>query len=134
MVALGMTMLGVFVGAVITIGIRQTEKWTDLQKFVTTVLTAALSGVVLAFLKGLDGSGGAASYYPVGLVLGLVWANAPAARENVQSPARGVRTLGWLHFVGLVLLTVLVAGLLFWPDFRELLPPDVTSGGDHGTA
>jgi hypothetical protein len=123
---LGMTALGVFIGAVITIGIRQIKDWSKLRQLLTTLISAALAGAAFTFIQyvGESGLGTAIFFYPVGLVLGLGWANAPAAAENLRS---NKPLIGWLHIVGLAALTFFVVAVLFSPSFRSLLPSDICS-------
>jgi len=124
MEALGMLALGTFVGSVIATGIRKTQDWSDLQKVLTTLISAALAGGVFTFLEYLGGNalGKALFLYPVGLLLGLAWLSAETAVANVQGANGPARVAGWLHIVGLVVITLLAVLTLLSSRFRGLLP------------
>lgn len=116
-----MLFLGIFVGTIITVGVIKTKDWTKLQGLLVTLLGSALSGSVFGFIDYLGGQrlGDALFNYPVGLVLGMMWAFVAEAAENIR---RGYPWLGWLHIAGVVLATILTLLILFSPAFRKLLP------------
>jgi hypothetical protein len=130
--ALGMLALGLFIGSVVTIGIQATRDWSNLAKVLSTIFSAALAGTVFTFIEFLGGSklGNALFYYPVGLLLGLMWGYARAALANVQAEHGNARTLGWLHLAGLFGCTLVVIALLFSPSLRGKLP----NASDHSQA
>lgn len=124
MLATGLFALGTFVGTIITMGIEKIDNWSNLQKILGVVFSAAFAGVILAFIRLSTGTNieAVASYYPIGLFYGMLWFYARAAVAHVRSGQPGLVLLGWLHICGLA-LSILFAGLLFLsPEFRNLLP------------
>ena len=121
---IGMLALGIFVGSIISIGVLKTTDWSKLQGLFVTILGSALSGAVFAFINYLGGTklGDAVFLYPLGLLLALMWAYARAAAQHIQAPDKSLRLLGWLHLVGLLIVTGATTSLLFSPSLRELLP------------
>lgn len=111
---LGMMALGVFVGAVVTDAIRRRED-TGVAS-ILGVISAALSGVVLAFMKfaGVTDQD-ALMCYPIGLVLGMMWAYSDVAAENVRKG----HVIGWLHLIGTVGVTALAVIVVLIPYLRS---------------
>ena len=120
----GLLALGMFVGTLISIAVRQTTNWSDTIKVVVGMLGAALSGTVFTFIEKLLGTslGAALFMYPVGLAWSLLWLYADQAVENVLGKDINQKIVGWLHIVGMVLGTLLVLALLLSKNFRDLLP------------
>lgn len=118
---LGLLVLGIFVGCVITLGIGKTNGEIDPGRFITVVIGAALSGAVLPFIDHLGGQalGDALFMYPIGLGYGMLCIYLEAASKNIRG---GSKTLGWLHVIAFAITTILLLLLLFVPQFRELLP------------
>lgn len=118
---LGMLALGIFVGTIITVGVINTKDWTKIHGLLVTLLGAALSGAVFGFIEYLGGQslGDALFNYPVGLLLGMMWAYVWVAARHIRE---GHRLLGWLHIAGVVIVTLLALLILFSPEFRGLLP------------
>jgi len=124
MLALGLFSMGIFVGSIVTMAVEKINDWSDLQKILGALFSAAFAGAVLAFVRLASGQNlqEAAAYYPMGLFYGLLWYYARAAVNHVRASDTGTIALGWLHIVGLV-LSVAVAGLLFLSKaFRDLFP------------
>lgn len=123
----GMLALGVFMGSIITFGIRGTTDWKNLEKTLGILISVAFSGGLFAFFTMVQKLGGnlpgdALFMYPVGLVLGTGWVQAIAIPDLVGSEKRGVQLLGWLHAAGLVIITLMSLALLFSQSFRDQLP------------
>lgn len=119
-----MLALGLFVGFIISTGVIKTTDWTKLQGLFVTIIGSALSGGAFAFIEKLGGErlGDALFFYPIGLLLGLMWRYALAAITHIKSPDRPLQVVGWLHIIGMTLVTLFTALLLFTPSLRKLLP------------
>ncbi len=122
----GLLMLGVFVGTLLCIAVRQTTNWSNSVKVVVGLLGAALSGVVFTFIEKMSGGslGDSLFMYPVGLAWSTLWLYVDQAIPNVKSSDMNLKAVGWLHIAGIILATVLVLMLLLSEDFRSLLPND----------
>lgn len=119
MVAVGMLMLGAFMGYVIAYGLRQVTEWNKPANVFAAVTSAALSGAVLAFMQFAGGEklGQGLFFYPVGLGYG-------ALLPHLEWLTKGekITGLGWLHIVAVAVATILLLMLLLWPWFRTLFP------------
>jgi hypothetical protein len=122
MIYLGMLALGGFVGGLLTWGLQFVQAWRDFSKAVTFILGAAFSGASFGFLQYLlktNPAGAAASTYPIGLLLALMWFYASIAIDNIRSQDRQRKILGWGHIAGLVAINMAAAALVLPPAFRE---------------
>ena len=59
----------------------------------------------MTFLNG-DTDSNAEYMYPVGLLMGLLWFYGEIATGNMASEHFHRKLLGWLHMIGLIVLTV----------------------------
>ena len=104
--------VGGFVGAIATYGlylIRDTANWL---KAITAVLSAALGGVSLAFVRDFQ-HGATIASYASGLLLALIWSYfGVGGPDKLAHPSFNVRVAGWLQLFGTVLVSV-VGFLLF---------------------
>lgn len=125
MAALGLFALGLFVGTIVATGVDHTANWKNSAKVVASFLSAALAGTVLTFIQRVGGPSlnqSTAYCYPLGLAYALIWYYTPVAIDHIKSTNSGLRFLGWLHIMGLVVSVVLGALLFFSPTVRQLLP------------
>ena len=121
--ALGLLMLGAFIGWVICYGLFQTTNWDNSGKLISAVIGAAVTGAVFSFITWLQPNGEAVYWYPIGLAygalcnaLGYVAFHAYPANER---PEKNTRIIAG-GCIGLA--SVLLLLLLLWPWFRGLLP------------
>jgi phosphate/sulfate permease len=121
---IGMLALGGFIGYVVTVGIQSVDDWSDLQKILATIISAALTGGVFSFIEFLGGNKlkDALFFYPIGLVLAMLWAYAPSALMQVQSPNNNVQLLAWLRLILAFTASLFVFAILFSPALRAKLP------------
>jgi hypothetical protein len=77
MLWLGMCALGIFIGSVITYGLRKTEDWSNPGNVFSSVVGAAVAGAIFTFIKYLGGDTRpeAVALYPVGLAYGMLCIN-----------------------------------------------------------
>jgi hypothetical protein len=121
--ALGLLMLGAFIGWVICYGLFQTTNWNSPAILINAVIAAAVSGAVFSFITWLQPNGEAVYWYPVGLAYGAL-CNALGyvafhAYPDDQRPKTSTR-----FFAGfcILLASALLALLLLSSWFRGLLP------------
>ena len=124
MAYLGMLSLGAFIGTIITLATLSTTNWSDVGKVLTDLIGAAFTGGVFTFIQFLGGKkiGEGLFLYPVGLVLGMMWVYSKTAMINITSEKVESQILGWLHILGLVLMTLAALAILFTSKFRSMLP------------
>lgn len=123
---LGMLCLGSFVAGVMNYGLSNIKDTDTFSKVSASIFGAAFSGVIFIFLEFLlkpQVNGDAPSFksvfmYPVGLVLSLLWLQINDTIEN-KIMAKGhlaKQIIGWLHFIGLTIVTILIAWRLLLGD------------------
>lgn len=124
MAFLGLFALGLFVGAVVSLAVKNTKDWTKLKSLFISFFGASFTGLVFVFVDyvGGRGLGSALFFYPVGLVVAHLWTFCDRAVEMLKDPNVGLKILGALHVAGVTISTVFVAALLFSPSLRSLLP------------
>jgi hypothetical protein len=120
MAALGLFMLGAFIGFVVVYGLRAVTDWSNLGKVLTAVISAAVAGGVFTFIQRIGGStlGDSLFYYPLGLAYGalciqLTW---------ITSSASGNNSYRNLHILGFAIASILVLALFLSPSLRSRLP------------
>jgi hypothetical protein len=123
MPALGLLMLGAFIGWVICYGLFQTTNWDNPGVLISAVIAAAVSGAVFSFITWLHPNGEAVYWYPIGLAYGGLCncLGYVAFHEYPQASAPSARTRGLVIFF-ILSASVLLVLLLLWSAFRNLLP------------
>jgi hypothetical protein len=121
--ALGLLMLGAFIGWVICYGLFQTTNWDNSGKLISAVIAAAVSGAVFSFITWVQPNGEAVYWYPVGLAYGAL-CNALGyvafhAYPDAERPTRSTRIIAGVC-IGLASMLLLL--LLLLSAFRNLLP------------
>jgi hypothetical protein len=122
MAYIGMLALGAFIGGLLIIGLDFMRSRNEFQKILFTVLGAAFSGVVMEFVRWVARTADSdvrrgISAYPLGLLLALLWWY--AAGNAIPNIKGANRFLGWLHLIGVVIITVVVTTLVLPPAYRE---------------
>src|SRR5262249_40529211 len=131
---LGMMCLGLFVGGIVTRGLRFMDNEKNFKGGMGEILGAALSGSVFVFIKWVPGSHGSDAdksvyAYPVGLVVALLWTYAPAGikmaltgrREGAGGAVDGLtRALGIAHICALVVISFVAVGITLVPALEDL--------------
>jgi len=122
MLWLGMCALGIFIGAVITYGLRKVSDWSKPGNVFSSVVGAAVAGGILAFIKYLGGDTHpeAVALYPVGLAYGMLCINLTWLTEA---------SANWLviivkiaHGLAFIAATYLLYKLFVDASFRQMLP------------
>jgi hypothetical protein len=121
MANLGMILLGVFVGGVLSLGFPTTTNLSvaDFTKVVGVVLVSAFTGPVFTYIGYLGGSttlGDALLVYPVGLTLAGLWFFVRLSILNLapETP-KSVKLLAWLHISAITVITLVVAFIFGLP-------------------
>jgi hypothetical protein len=126
MAFVGMLAMGIFVGGVVTLGLRKAATTIgDFLKMMTGVLTAAFGGVVVTFMDRFRPGGPSTGaidsrsffMYPVGLLIALLW----LYFEDVWTWGQPHPGLRWIGPAFIVLITILAAALALLPGFRAAL-------------
>jgi hypothetical protein len=85
MVSFGMLCLGLFFGGVTTIYLRQVTDWKNFKQIMASISSSLVAGVVLAFIQFLGKSDmEAIAWYPVGLIIALLWGYCQVAVQQIQ--------------------------------------------------
>lgn len=118
----GMFALGIFVGGVVTLGLKQApSSVNNFIKIMGAVLTATFSGTIVAFMdKYKVAANDAKSFesffmYPIGLLVALLW----LYFEDVWQQTNPL--LSWGGVVSIVLITLLATGIALVPQLRKKL-------------
>jgi hypothetical protein len=113
----GMFALGVFVGGIVTLGLKFTSSYDAFIKVMGAVLAATLSGVAVGFMDKYKGSAQPESFfmYPIGLLIALLWLYFPDV-ENQTNPL-----VKWGGMVSIVIVTIIASFLALGPACREWL-------------
>jgi hypothetical protein len=118
----GMFALGIFVGGVVTLGLKQAPGSVDnFIKIMGAVLTATFSGTIVAFMDkykvSTDDPKNFQSFfmYPIGLLVALLW----LYFEDVWHQTNPL--LSWGGAISIVLISILAAAIALSPRFRKLL-------------
>ena len=112
---LGLFSLGVFVGAIASLGVRYVSDVKEWQIVLAAALPAVLSGVALAFVDRFKYSP-AIGCYPLGLVIALMWTYADTAVKSfVSGASKSEKTIGLLHLVAATLASLAGAILVLIP-------------------
>jgi hypothetical protein len=122
MLWLGMCSLGIFIGAVITYGLRKISDWSKPGNVFTSVVGAAVAGGILLFIKYLGGDTHpeAVALYPVGLAYGMLCINLTWLTEaNNTLFIIGIKLA---HIIAFVVATILLYLLFTNSSFRQMLP------------
>ena len=121
-----MLCLGAFVAGVMNYGLSNIKDTDTFSEVSASIFGAAFSGVIFIFLEFLlkpHATGDKVSFksvfmYPVGLILSLLWLQMNETIDNrimaTGKPAKQI--VGWLHFLGLSSITVLIAWRLLLGD------------------
>jgi len=118
MIALGMGVLGAFIGFVCIYAVLKIADWNKPVSILTGVLTAAVSGGLFAIFERFAATpiGDMIYFYPVGLGYGALCA-------GLSWVAKGDMTkLKWLHVLVFGLVTIVIMLLFVSSDFRDMLP------------
>lgn len=109
---IGVLCLGLFVGLLFGIVLFQAKSPTV--KIVLSVISAALSGAPVMFMRGISFE---RWMYPIGLLLGFLWVRVLLARQIKLSNLRDLTTiLAWADAIGITVVTlVIVACAAFVP-------------------
>ena len=114
----GMLALGIFVGVVVTLGLKQAVNSPDsFIKIMGAVLTATFSGAVVAFMDKYKGPVEPKSFfmYPIGLLVALLW----LYFEDVWKQSNWFLSVGGV--ICIVLITLIAAAVALVPPLRKLL-------------
>lgn len=127
MVWIGMCALGVFVGYLVTFGLRKIPdaSWGNPSSVFSAVISAALGGGLFAFLQFLGGDklGPGLFLYPIGLAYGAFCANLRwVAGLNWNNLPKGEKILAALFISGFALASVLLLLIFLSATFRGWLP------------
>jgi hypothetical protein len=124
MLWLGMCALGVFMGSVITYGLRKIDDWKKPGNVFTSVVGAAVAGGVFTFIKYLGGDTHpeAVAMYPVGLAYGMLCINLQWLTETDEEGGFFIGLIKLAHGIAWLGATALLLGLFFCPTFRQMLP------------
>lgn len=120
---IGMFSMGAFVGGILNYGLAHIADNKTFLKISTAILGAAFSGVVFVFLQFLlPEHANLEKYvfmYPVGLLLALLWLQVPESINNRIAAGRtSLRVVGWIHFISVTLITILILSLLIFSDIH----------------
>ena len=99
---LGVLFLGGFVGLIVGFVIKSTDKVG--LKIAASVISAALAGTPVAFMKGLTFE---RWMYPIGLVLGLAWIRIISMRGNLN-PNSKAHFFDWVDMIAIVGSTIVI--------------------------
>ena len=127
MAALGMLILGAFVGYIVTFGLVQVKDWANPVATLNGILSATVAGGLFALIErvGENGIGQAIYFYPVGLGYG-------ALCTNLRWMTREKR--GWLqilHLGAFAAASALLLGLMLSETMRDWLPnPPTAAAGE----
>jgi hypothetical protein len=118
----GMLALGIFVGGIVTLGLKLAGNSTaDFIKIMGAVLTATFSGVVIEYMSKFSAiasdSKGAQSFfmYPIGLLVALLWLYFDAVWKQENSFVR------YGGVFAIVLITIVAALLALVPRVRTFV-------------
>jgi hypothetical protein len=118
----GMFALGIFVGGVVTLGLKQAPSSVDnFIKIMGAVLTATFSGSAVAFMDkykvpATDPKDFLSFFmYPVGLLVALLW----LYFEDVWKQTNPL--LSWGGVISIVVITLIATGIALVPKLRKLL-------------
>lgn len=137
MEAVGFLALGLFVGSIISISLLNIPSWNDWKGTMITIFGVAFSGTVFTFIEFLhqdEGPTEALYFYPVGLVLGLIWIIYSSASANIRNATKvkyGGYIIGGLQIAMIVFLCLFTLAILFSSTARCMLPqtqPGVATG------
>jgi hypothetical protein len=123
MLWIGMCALGIFIGAVITYGLRKIEDWTKPGNVFSSVVGAAVAGGILGFIKYLGGDTHpeAVALYPIGLAYGMLCINLTWLTED-NAKTWSLILVKIAHGVAFAGATYLLIRLFLDPSFRQMLP------------
>ncbi|MGB3722399.1 MAG: hypothetical protein WA979_06210 [Pacificimonas sp.] len=118
MIALGMLILGAFIGFVCIYAVLKISDWNKPASVLSGVLSAAVSGGLFALFErfAVTPIGDMIYFYPVGLGYGAL---CPGLRWLAGEGPKGLKLA---HIGAFTLVSVLVVALMLWEDFRALLP------------
>jgi hypothetical protein len=122
MIALGMLMLGAFMGYIIAYGLRKIEDWKNPASAFAAVVSAAFSGGLFAFIQYMSRGqplGEGIFFYPIGLAYGALL---PHLDWIVSNTTTGLTTWKVAHAGAVTLATLLLLSLLLCPWLRGVLP------------
>lgn len=122
---LGLFCLGVFAGAITTIGLRRIQVLTDWRQALVVALPVLLSGAAMVLVDRFRYSP-AAGAFPLGLVVSLLWTTIAAALDRLKSPEIGAKVVGWAHVAAAIGLTVISAPLVVAPAVGQILAEAAT--------
>ena len=113
---LGMLCLGAFVAGIMNYGLSHIKDTDTFSKVSASIFGATFSGVVFVFieffLKQHDDKTSVAYksvfMYPVGLLLSLLWLQINDTIKRITDELRPLKIIGWLHFSGLSIVTILI--------------------------
>lgn len=116
MAALGLLILGAFVGYIITYALKKVGDWTNPVATLTGILSAAVAGTLFAFMEKYASIGESIFYYPIGLGYGALCNGLEWVAQDDMSP------LKWLHLAAFAAASVAIVALMFSESLRGLLP------------
>ena len=119
---LGMLCLGAFVAGIMNYGLSHIKDTDTFTKVSASIFGAAFSGVVFVFIEFLlkqhDDKTSVAYksvfMYPVGLILSLLWLQINETIKRITDQQKPLKIIGWLHFAGLSIVTILLVGTLLF--------------------
>ena len=124
--ALGLCLLGVFVGYVIAYTLQHTQPkaWENPTSIVVGILSAAVAGSAILFARQLGDQKTVdtfLSFYPVGLAYGALCTNAawlidPKNEKSAEPWIKG------LYIIAIVTASILLLALLLYNPLRSHLP------------
>ena len=120
MIALGMLILGTFVGFCCLYVLFQIKEWKSPLAIINGICSAAVSGGLLAIFNGAHESiGNFIYYYPVGLGYGGLFAGVIWVGRDAPDGSDPVK---YIHIFAFGLASLLLIMILVCPWFRALLP------------
>lgn len=122
---LGLFCLGVFAGAITTLGLRRISGLTDWRQALVVTLPVLMSGAAMVLVDRFRYSP-AVSAFPLGLAVSLLWATISVALDGLKSSEIGAKAVGWAHVAAAVGLTVASALMVIVPATGQVLAEAAT--------
>jgi len=119
---IGMLCLGAFVGGIMNYGLAKIHDHESFLKVSAAIAGSVFSGGVFLYLQfmtsKLEMKGvlkqEAIYFYPIGLILALLWLQVLSTIENLLKPESKNKIIGWLHFIFVSLITIGILIILFF--------------------
>ncbi len=106
-------------GTVATVGLKFITDVGGWRKVLTLLLPAALAGVAVVFVDKFKYSP-ALGCYPLGLLVGLLWAFSERAVANINSSSRQLVRLGYAHLTAATLFSIFAGAFVVIPAILQI--------------